>query len=662
MKKFYVLLSWIVLIGFISTDQILIGESTSQNILELEQESLRAAADFAQHSVVQIETFGGREIVGDSAVAAGPSSGTVIAADGWIITSLFQFRGDPASITVLLPDGKRKAAKLVARDHARDLALLKIDVDEPLGPAVASPRSSWQVGQWTVALGKTFDIATASRSVGILSATDRIFGRAIQTDCKISPHNYGGPLIDIYGRTMGILAPIDPGIVTEGEVQQWYDAGVGFAIPLDDILTRLPKMMQGEDVYSGKAGVRPSLNDDFRGPVVLAGVAPGTPAHKAGLKAGDTLLKIDARAIRWPNDMRHALGSIDAGDSVKVTVQRDDVTKSFDCQLVRELPAYRMPYAGILPDPSYDGPGVKIRAVSNDSPASIALLKPGQIVRKLGDQDVESIPDFEKQLAFVDYRETAVLGLSLEERNKGELKIESIKMQLKPWPAELEKDTNRDAMPLAEPPESNEKSATGVVSIVMSDVKNQAFAFVPSTYHPSTAHGLILMVPEPGKIEKKHWVDRWEPFCRDHRFIFAMASSADPEEWSLEELEIIKRTMNQIREDYKIDPRRIVVGGIGAGGKPAIVLALQNRGIFRGLWLAGSSLPRGLRMRQTEPLESLAIFLQGNSPAYFTFSKTLDELGYRVGVAVEKYEIADQSVGNAAQMRVQEFLLSLEWF
>ncbi len=297
------------------------------------------------------------------AVAAGPSSGTVVDSEGWIITSLFQLRGDPASITVLLADGQRKAARLVARDRARELALLKIDVDSPLIAAVVSPRSEWKIGQWTIALGKTFDLVTASRSVGVLSAVDRIFGRAIQTDCKISPHNYGGPLIDLHGRTMGILAPIDPGIATEGEVQQWYDSGIGFAIPLEDILQRLPKMKEGEDIFPGKAGIRPTLNDDFRGPVVLAGVAPGTPAAKAGLKADDKLLKIGSTDIRWPNHMRHALGGIDAGEAVRMTVLRGEKTIEVDCRLAKELPVYRMPYLGILPDPTFAGPGVRVRAL-----------------------------------------------------------------------------------------------------------------------------------------------------------------------------------------------------------------------------------------------------------------------------------------------------------
>ncbi len=655
----------ILLCALFAFDRVEATQPSSPGILQLEQDALRAAGDFAQRSVVQIETFGGREVVGDSAVAAGPSTGTVVAADGWIITSLFQFRGDPASITVLLPDGQRKAAKLVARDHARELGLLKIDVENVLIPVTPSERKNWEIGQWTIALGKTFDIVTASRSVGVLSAIDRIFGRAIQTDCKISPHNYGGPLVDIYGRTMGVLAPIDPGIATEGEVQQWYDSGVGFAIPLDDILSRLPKMMKGEDIYPGKAGVRPALNDDFRGPVVLAGVAPGTPAAKAGLKAGDTLIKIGSSEIRWPNHMRHAFGSVDAGETITMTVERSGETKSFECKLVKELPVYKMPFLGVLPDPTFQGPGVKIRAVAKDSPAEKAELKQGQVIRKMGAEPIATIEDLERNLAFVDFREPAIFEYVEASDSNAESKDQvgkPVKVQLSPWPvAENPKESESEVLSIVAPPATKEKTVTGVVSLQMGDVKNQAFAFVPPTYHPEVSHGVLLLAAEPGNVDRKAWVDRWEQFCRDQRFILAVVGSASPEAWSMEELEVIKRSLQLIRADYKVDARRVIIGGVGAGSGPAVVLALQNRSVFRGLWVVGGNIPRGLRMPQSEPMESLSILLSGDNPAYPLFSTKIETLGYRVRVSLEKFDIAGPLTGNLAQQQIQSFFASLEW-
>ncbi len=109
------------------------------------------------------------------------------------------------------------------------------------------------------------------------------------------------------------------------------------------------KLKSGVDIHSGKAGIRPKRNDDFRGPVELAGVSPGTPAAKAGLKSGDRILKVGTMDIRWPNHLRHALGVVDAENKVAITVERDGETLEYECELVKELPVYRTPFIGFLP-------------------------------------------------------------------------------------------------------------------------------------------------------------------------------------------------------------------------------------------------------------------------------------------------------------------------
>ncbi len=84
-----------------------------------------------------------------------------------------------------------------------------------------------------------------SVSVGILSALDRIWGKAMQTDAKVSPTNYGGPLIDLYGRVQGVLVPASPRAEGETAGFEWYDSGIGFAIPLEDVNRVLPRMLKG---------------------------------------------------------------------------------------------------------------------------------------------------------------------------------------------------------------------------------------------------------------------------------------------------------------------------------------------------------------------------------------------------------------------------------
>ncbi len=140
------------------------------------------------------------------------------------------------------------AAKILSRDRNRQLVVLKIEPPQPLIPIEVSPSSQWRIGQWVVGLGKTFSSEICSQTSGILSATGRIFDKAIQSDAKISPQNYGGPLIDLQGKVLGIITPLDPGIATEGEVEQWYDSGIGFAVPAQDVMERLPLYRQGNDV------------------------------------------------------------------------------------------------------------------------------------------------------------------------------------------------------------------------------------------------------------------------------------------------------------------------------------------------------------------------------------------------------------------------------
>ena len=92
-------------------------------------------------------------------------------------------------------------------------------------------------------------------AVGILSALNRVWGKAIQTDAAVSPNNYGGPLVDVRGRVLGVLVPLSPQGADELAGVEWYDSGIGFAIPLEDIQNILPRWKKGEDLHAGRAGL-----------------------------------------------------------------------------------------------------------------------------------------------------------------------------------------------------------------------------------------------------------------------------------------------------------------------------------------------------------------------------------------------------------------------
>src|SRR5262249_11704508 len=151
--------------------------------------------------------------------------GLVVSEDGYIISSAFNFANKPTSIFIAVPGQKERfVAKVVATDHTRMLTLLKIDA-KGLPLQTATPKSEIRVGQTALAVGRTLAVDTEtppSVSVGIVSAIERIWGKCIQSDAKISPTNYGGPLLDIQGRVIGVLVPASPRAEGETAGFEWY--------------------------------------------------------------------------------------------------------------------------------------------------------------------------------------------------------------------------------------------------------------------------------------------------------------------------------------------------------------------------------------------------------------------------------------------------------
>src|SRR5262249_43484574 len=194
------------------------------------QQSIKAAVARVAPSVVQIETSGGTDMVGSGQEpfrrGTGPTTGLVVSSEGYIISSAFNFANKPSAIFVSIPgQHERLVAKVVATDHTRMLTLLKVDAAN-LPVPVAAPKKDIKVGEWALALGRTWTSAegTPSVSIGIISALNRIWGKAIQTDAKISPVNYGGPLIDLQGRVMGVIVPASTRGQDEVAGVEWYDS------------------------------------------------------------------------------------------------------------------------------------------------------------------------------------------------------------------------------------------------------------------------------------------------------------------------------------------------------------------------------------------------------------------------------------------------------
>src|SRR5262249_25610373 len=146
----------------------------------------------------------------------------------------------------------------------------------------------------------------------------------LQTDADVSTANYGGPLVDICGRGLGVGVPIAPQGAGEGAGAEWDDSGIGFALPFSSVAAALERVEQGEDLHAGILGIGLVPKNPHSSRAGLAVVRPDSPAGLAGLKKGDRIIEIDGQPIKTQNDLRFALGPRYGGESVRVVAQRGD--------------------------------------------------------------------------------------------------------------------------------------------------------------------------------------------------------------------------------------------------------------------------------------------------------------------------------------------------
>lgn len=608
-------------------------------LLEKEQAALRDAAAKANPYVVQIETFGGMERIGEDLVAEGPTTGTILTEDGWIVSSLYSFRQRPASILVSLPNGKRQSAEVVARDFSRQLTLLKVEPEEPLphvpekDQKASAELSAASVGSWVVALGKTYDKDVASQSGGIISAVGRAYGKAFQTDAKISPINYGGPLVDIQGRSLGILSPLSPGTFLEGDSSEIYDSGIGFAIPLVDIFERLPTWQKGSDTHEGKLGVVTTSQNEMAGPVKVVGAIPGSPAGKAGLKAGDIINKANEKPIRLLADLKHAIAQVDAGNELSLEVYRKGkLVNGLSCELAKEIPVYRKRYLGLRllkrlaeeeegaeEEKAAVSSALTISSVESKSPAAKAGLISGDTLLSCDGELLTSREILRGRIAVAELEQELVLKI-----RRGE---EELEVALRPelWPDELPASLPK---PESEMPEN---SQCKIVDIALGDFANKAFAVVPPLADLRNM-GLLMVYSEPGDVDQEKSKEYWSEFAMAQGWIVAVASSANPQRWSPAEIELAERILGRMQKSYSVDRKRLVIAGQGIGGRMAVIAANGLRDQVSGVLTLNTPLG-GFQLPQPNfPLRSLDFLLVGKGELLEEPEKAIRKQGYSAAI------------------------------
>lgn len=303
----------------------------------LTAKAFRVASKRIEPSLVSIESFGGvgakqGRINGIRKQGEGNTTGVIISPDGYILTSTFNFLQEPPIVTVMTSDGKRRVAKLLGRDDIRKVILLKIDGVKNLPVPEMVPVDEVAVGQWSVSIGYGYGDQSPAVSMGIISATNRIGGRAIQTDANISPANYGGPLVDIEGRMLGMCVPMNPQSQAVSAGVEWYDSGIGFAVPVTDFEAIIDRLKDGTKISPGFCGVLAAPNPVGDG-LKVAKVVPDSAAAKAGIKEKDVVLSFNGKKINDMLSLRQLLIRFEAGEEVKVVYVRDEKEETVTLKL-----------------------------------------------------------------------------------------------------------------------------------------------------------------------------------------------------------------------------------------------------------------------------------------------------------------------------------------
>ena len=355
----------------------------------------------------------------------GVGSGFILSSDGLIMTNAHVVEGAD-EVIVTLTDKREFKAKLIGADKRSDVALVKIDA---VGlPAVkVGDVSRLRVGEWVMAIGSPFGLENTV-TAGIVSAKQRDTGDYlpfIQTDVAINPGNSGGPLINMRGEVVGINSQIYS--------RSGGSMGISFAIPMDEAVRVSEQLRVSGRVSRGRIGVQidqvtkevaESIGLGKAQGALVRAVEPGAPAEKAGVEAGDIIVKFEGKAVEKSSDLPRMVGSTKPGTRSALTVFRRGSYKDLSvtiAEIEADKPARKADEPEEKPKTSSAGQalgmsvsdlteaqkkelklkgGVRVDAVADA--AARAGMREGDVLVALANIEINTVKEFEAAVAKLD--------------------------------------------------------------------------------------------------------------------------------------------------------------------------------------------------------------------------------------------------------------------
>ena len=368
----------------------------------------------------------------------GLGSGFVVSSDGFIVTNAHVVE-NAEEITVRFSDKRELKAKVIGADTRSDVAVIKVDTTG-LPVVKIGDTSKLRVGEWVVAIGSPFGF-TNTVTAGIISAKSRenLSGDPnldaipfIQTDVAVNPGNSGGPLLNMRGEVVGINSQIFS--------RTGAFAGISFAIPIDYAFNIADQLMKTGRVTRGRIGVSiTNVNKDLAESLGLPkaqGAAVGSveensPAQKAGLEAGDVILKLDNRPIEGSADLSRTIRSMKPGSKVTLNVWRAGKTRDLTLAVAefKDEEAQKAA-AKASPKKAEAKPGklgLAVTEVTADQKKALKLatggvaveavdgvalgagIQPGDIILRVNNSDVANVKSYNEVVAKLDPKKPVAL-------------------------------------------------------------------------------------------------------------------------------------------------------------------------------------------------------------------------------------------------------------